>query len=385
MSQRPAQTVDPHVLDHAFKGRRWWLWVGTLVIVLFSYQLTAVFGRTRQQSIEAVAARRGDLTLYLNELGIVMPASTVTIHTRVDGELVNVHFKEGQTVKTGDLLTEIDQRPFKVQLAQAEGRMARDRALLVHAQTQLARYKELFAQNIIARQDLDTQQSLAGQYAGLVENDQAAIDGASLDLAYCRISSPINGRVGLRLIDPGNIVHAIDTQGLTVITQVQPVAVIISVPQDDLPRVMKATKGSQLLVDAYDRGFKNHLARGTLLTLDNEVDLSTGTVKLKASFPNQDNALFPNQSVNIRVTVDTMRSTVLIPESSVHQSSQGMFVYIVKSDQTLTMRSVVVGADQGDTAAISRGLNPGELVALDGTDKLQHSTRVSVQVARSSP
>jgi membrane fusion protein, multidrug efflux system len=381
MSQQPALTGDEQMLDDAWKGRRWWLWAGTLALLLVVYRTMAGFGRTQEQSIEAVAAKRGDLNIYLNELGTVTPLKTVIVHTRVDGELVDVYFKEGQTVKAGDRLAEIDPRPYQVQLAEAEGQMARDRASLVNAQAHLARYKELFAQNIIARQDLDTQLSLAGQYAGVVKKDQALIDGARLNVAYCHITSPIDGRVGLRLVDPGNIVHTIDTQGLLVITQLQPVAVIFSVPEDDLPRVTKAMNAvSQLPVDAYDRGFKNQLATGTLLTLDNAIDQTTGTVKLKASFPNQDSALFPNQSVSTKLLVDTTHDAVLIPAAGVQRSSQGTFVYLVKPDRTVAMRSVVVGATQGDTAAIN-GVNPGELVVVDGADKLRRGSSVSVQVA----
>jgi multidrug efflux system membrane fusion protein len=352
------------------------------VLLLVVYSTTTGFGRTREQSIEAVSARRGDLNIYLNELGTVTPLKTVTVHTRVDGELVNVYFKEGQTVKAGDPLAEIDPRPYQVQLAEAEGQMARDRAALVNAQAQLARYKELFAQNIIARQDLDARESLAGQYSGVVRNDQALIDSARLNLFYCRITSPIGGRVGLRLVDPGNIVRTIDMRGLMIITQVQPMAVIFSIPEDQLPRVTKAIKAvSQLPVDAYDRGFKNQLASGTLLTMDNEIDQNTGTVKLKASFPNEDNALFPNQSVSTRLLVGTMHDAVLIPAAGVQRSSQGIFVYVVNHDRTVAMRNVVVGATQGGTAAIDQGVNPGELVVVDGTDKLRHGGSVSVQLA----
>ncbi len=376
-------------------SRRWWFWAGAAVVLLVVYRVVAGLGRDRDQSAEAAAAirnrsipvsaaaaKRGDLNLYLTEIGTVTPFKTVTVHTRVDGELVKVLFKEGQMVKEGDLLAEIDPRPYQVQLTQAEGQMARDRASLINARSQLARYKQLYTQNIVARQDLDNQQSLAGQYEGAVQNDQGLIDSAKLNLTYCRITSPINGRVGLRLVDPGNIVHAADTQGLMVITQLQPIAVIFSIPEDDLPRVQKAMSNTaQLSVDVYDRALKNQLATGTLLTLDNEIDPSTGTVKLKASFPNQDNALFPNQFVNAKLLVETRRDAVLVPIASVQRSSQGAFVYVVKPDQTVEMRPVKVDAAQGGTAAIASGLNPGELVVVEGTDKLRQGAKVSVQLA----
>ncbi|HKM99322.1 MAG TPA: MdtA/MuxA family multidrug efflux RND transporter periplasmic adaptor subunit [Candidatus Binataceae bacterium] len=375
--------------------RHWWFWAGALVLLVVVYRIVAGIGRERAQSAEAAAAvrnlsvpvqatgaKRGDLDLYLNEIGTVTPFQTVTIHTRVDGELIRVLFKEGQIVKDGDLLAEIDPRPYQVQLTQAEGQMARDKASLINARSQLARYKELYAQNILARQDLDSQQALAGQYDGSVKNDQGLIDSANLNLVYCKITSPLNGRVGLRLVDPGNIVHAADAGGLMVITQIQPIAVIFSIPEDDLPRVIDAMKATpQLPVDAYDRSLKTKLATGTLLTLDNEIDQSTGTVKLKASFPNQDNALFPNQFVNAKLLVDTKRNAVLIPTAGLQRSSQGAFVYVIKPDQTVEMRMVTVAASQGDLTAIASGVNPGELVVVDGTDKLRQGTKVSVQLA----
>jgi multidrug efflux system membrane fusion protein len=376
-------------------GRRWWFWAGALVLLLVLYRLGTGLGRDRGQSgdsaaamrnqtvpVAAAAAKRGDLSLYLTEIGTVTPFKTVTVHTRVDGELVRVQFKEGQMVNEGDLLAEIDPRPFQVQLTQAEGQMARDRASLVNAESQLARFKQLFAQNIVARQDLDNQQALVGQYEGAVKNDQGLIDSAKLNLTYSRITSPLSGRVGLRLVDPGNIVHAADTQGLMVITQLQPIAVIFSVPEDELPRVMNAIKATpDLPVEVYDRSLKNLLATGALLTLDNEIDQSTGTVKLKAKFPNEDNALFPNQFVNAKLLVETKHDAVLIPAAGLQRSSQGSFVYVVKPDQTVEMRMITVSAAQGGIAAIATGLNPGELVVVDGTDKLRQGSRVSVQLA----
>ncbi|MGO9602741.1 MAG: MdtA/MuxA family multidrug efflux RND transporter periplasmic adaptor subunit [Candidatus Binataceae bacterium] len=375
--------------------RQWWFWAVAALVLIVGYRIVTGIGRERAQSAEAAAAvrnlsvpvqatgaKRGDLDLYLNEIGTVTPFQTVTIHTRVDGELMRVLFKEGQVVKEGDLLAEIDPRPYQVQLTQAEGQMARDKASLINARQQLNRYKELYAQNILARQDLDTQESLAGQYEGAVKNDQGLIDSANLNLVYCKITSPLNGRVGLRLVDPGNIVHAADAGGLMVITQLQPIAVIFSIPEDDLPRVIDAMKATpQLPVDAYDRSLKNKLATGTLLTLDNEIDQSTGTVKLKASFPNQDNALFPNQFVNAKLLVDTKSNAVIIPTAGLQRSSQGAFVYVIKPDQTVEMRMVKVAATQDDLTAIASGINPGELVVVDGTDKLRQGTKVSVQLA----
>lgn len=376
-------------------GRRWWFWAGAALLLVAIYRIGAGLSRDRDQSAEAAAAirsqttpvaaaaaKRGDLNLYLTEIGTVTPFKTVTVHTRVDGEFIRVLFKEGQMVKEGDLLAEIDPRPFQVQLTQAEGQMARDRASLLNANNQLARFRELYAQHIISKQDLDNQQALSGQFAGAVKNDQGLIDSARLNLTYCNIASPIAGRVGLRLVDPGNIVHAADPQGLMVITQLQPISVIFSIPEDDLPRVSKAiTDTPGLPVEVYDRGLKTQLATGKLLTLDNQIDQSTGTVKLKASFPNDDNALFPNQFVNAKLLVETKRDAVLVPAAAVQRSSTGSFVYVVKGNETVEMRNVSVSAAQNGVAAIASGVNPGELVVTDGTDKLRQGSRVTVQLA----
>jgi membrane fusion protein, multidrug efflux system len=370
---------------------RLWLWTGTLVLLVALYRLTAGFGRAREQlvgpsaaassqnglaEVEVAAAQRGDLNIYVNELGIVVPSRILTVHTPVGGELVHVY------VKAGDLVAEIDPRPYEVQLTGAEGRFAQDRALLANAEAKLARYKELFQQNIIAKQDLDNQQSLAGQYAGAVKSDQALIDRAKLNIAYCWITSPTSGRVRQRLADPGSIVSPTDTQGLMVIAQLRPIAVAFSMPDGDLPRVVKATSTMpEFPVDAYDRTRKTHLATGTLLTLDNEIGPTNGTVKLKASFPNQDNALFPNQLVNARLLVDTVRDAVLIPAAAVQRSSLATFVYVVKWDQTVETRGVVVGATQGDTSAITAGLDPDELVVVNGATKLRPGSKINLQLA----
>jgi len=397
MERKSLFMVKDDEAQQASLYRRLWFWSGTLVLLLVLYRLTAGFGRAREQvvgasaaastqnalaEVEVAAAQRGDLNIYANELGIVAPSRILTVHTRVGGELVHVYFEEGQTVKAGDLVAQIDPRPYEIQLTEAEGQIAQDRALLANAQAKLARYKDLFQQNVIARQDLDNQQSVAGQYAGAVKSDQALIDRAKLNIAYCWITSPIGGRVRQRLADPGSIVSPTDTQGLMVITQLRPISVTFSMPDDDLPRSVKATGTmSEFPVDAYDRTLKTHLATGTLLTLDNEIEQTNGTVKLKASFPNEDNALFPNQVVNARLLVDTIRDTVLIPAAAVQRSSQATFVYVVKWDQTVETRSVVVGTTQGDTSAITAGLDPGELVVMNGARKLRPGSKISLQLA----
>ena len=336
--------------------------------------------------VAAVPAKISDLKQYITAIGSVTAYYTVTVKSRVDGELDKVNFTEGQMVKAGDLLAEIDPRPYQVQLTQAEGTLAKDLASLENNKILLARDKELYAQKVIARQDLDNQQALVGQFAGSIESDKGAVDNAKLQLTYSRITAPITGRVGLRLVDPGNIIHATDANGLAVITQLQPIAVDFSIPEDDLPNLQSAMKSDpQLTVEAYDRDFKHKLATGALLTTDNQIDQTTGTIKLKAAFPNEDNALFPNQFVNARLLVNTIQNTIVIPAAGLQRSQQGSFVYVVKPDKTVEMRPVTVGATQGDLVSIDKGLASGDLVVTDGVDKLQQGAHVSVQTAALPP
>jgi multidrug efflux system membrane fusion protein len=334
---------------------------------------------SRPMPVVAAPARKGNIDVSIDALGTVTPRNNVIVHTRVDGQLLSVAFREGQAVKAGDLLGQIDPRPFEVMLTQANGQMARDQAQLKNAQVDLERYQTLLAQDSISRQQVDTQAALVRQFQGAVESDKGAIDNAKLQITYARITAPISGRVGLRQVDPGNIVHASDSNGLVTITQVQPVTVIYPVPEDNVPRIVKRMQGTEAVaVDAFDRSGKTRLATGRLLTLDNQIDTTTGTVKVKAEFPNTDNALFPNQFVNVRMVVETHQDATLVPTAAIQRGAPGTFVFMVKQDKTVAVTPVQVGAVSGETTEVTRGLAPGTLVVVDGTDKLRDGSSVEL-------
>jgi membrane fusion protein, multidrug efflux system len=334
---------------------------------------------SRPMPVVAAPVRKGNIDVSIDALGTVTPRNIVVVHTRVDGQLLSVAFREGQSVKAGDLLAQIDPRPFEVMLTQANGQMARDQAQLKNAQVDLERYQTLLAQDSISRQQVDTQAALVRQFQGAVESDKGAIDNAQLQITYARIAAPISGRVGLRQVDPGNIVHAGDSNGLVTITQVQPVTVIYPVPEDNVPRIVKRMQGTEAVpVDAFDRSGKTRLATGRLLTLDNQIDTTTGTVKVKAEFPNTDNALFPNQFVNVRMVVETHQDATLVPTAAIQRGAPGTFVFMVKQDKTVAVTPVQVGAVSGETTEVTRGLAPGALVVVDGTDKLRDGSSVEL-------
>lgn len=331
------------------------------------------------QPVHVAAATAGDMPIVLTALGTVTPLATVTVKTQLSGTLQSVAFKEGQFVKAGDLLAQIDPRPYQISLENAEGALAKDAALLQTARLDLKRYRTLLAQDSIAAQQVDTQASLVKQYEGQVQSDRASIDTYKLDLTYARITAPVSGRVGLRQVDAGNYVTPSDANGIVVITQLQPISVIFTTSEDNLPAVLKRMHaGAKLSTTAYDRNNTVPLETGYLETIDNQIDTSTGTVKLRALFPNTSQMLFPNQFVNARLLIDTIHDAVIVPSSAVLNGSNGPFAYVVKPDNTVTVRPLKVGPVDGERTSIASGLAIGERVVTDGSDRLREGSKITV-------
>lgn len=371
---------------------RRWLWLTALVLVALA--ATVVLARAmrtqkpagppraagpRAVPVVGVAAKTGDLGVYQTGLGTVTPVKSVTVRSRVDGELVSVNYHEGQFVRAGELLAQIDPRPFEVQLHQAEGQLAKDEAALRNARADLERYQTLLAQGLIPKQQFDSQAATVDESQAATRSDRAQVESARLNLTYSNVVAPISGVVGLRLVDPGNMVHATDQGGLVTIAQQQPITVVFTIAADRLPPVVKQLKaGRSLAVEAWDRDFQKRLATGSVLAVDNQIDAATGTVRVKALFRNDDSALYPSQFVNARVLVDTVRQAVLVPTAALQRSPQSTYVYVVKPDSTVETRNVEVQLTEGEDTAIRSGVSPGEMVVVDGVDKLQPGATVTL-------
>jgi multidrug efflux system membrane fusion protein len=382
------------------RSRSPWIWLAVVVLIGAGYGIwryerapagassaTGRKGGAGPAAIPVVAAtaRKGDIDVYYTGLGSVTPILTETVKSRVDGQLMSVAYKEGDLVHKGDILAEIDPRPYQVQLTLAQGQLARDQAQLENAKIDLARNQALSAKGLIPQQTLATQESLVAQDTGIVKTDQGQVDSANLNISYCHIRAMITGRVGLRLVDPGNMVHASDANGLVVITQMQPISALFTISEDELQVVLKKMRaGDKLTVDAFDRDNKTKLATGTLSSLDNEIDSATGTLRLRATFENEAGTLFPNQFINVRLLVEAKHGVTLVSTAAIQRNVQATYVFLVKPDKPVTTRPVTVGATEGDDSEITSGLNAGDVVVLTGIDKLQEGSKVDAQIAKAS-
>ena len=371
---------------------RWRLVAGIVLVllaVLGIYQtarwvrtVPAPGGRFPQgaaQTVGASTATLGNVRVVVNALGTVTPLATVTVQTQINGQLIDVGFTEGQLVTKGDFLAQVDARPYEYLKEQYEGQLAHDQGLLAQAQMDQKRYQTLAQQNSIARQQAEDQVFIVQQYVGSVKQDQGLVDAQALNIAYCRIVAPITGRVGLRLVDPGNYVQTANNSGIAVITQLQPISVVFSIPEDELPGIMpQFSAGTPLAVAAYDRANLRQLAVGKVAAVDNQIDTTTGTVKVRAQFDNADNALFPNQFVNARLLVKTLENVVTVPTAAIQRGAPGAYVYVINADNTVSVRTVSTGPIDGNVTAINSGLSAGDRVVVDGTDRLRDGLKVTI-------
>lgn len=363
------------------------LWIAALVVlVLFVWLLVHLFFKPKPHPpvppgvpVSTGVVKQGEIGIYLDALGTVTPVYTVTVTSRVTGELTDVYYQEGQMVKKGDLLAAIDARPYQALLTQAQGQLARDQALLKNARLDLVRYQNAFEQHAIPEQQLATQQALVDQDAGVVQLDQGNLAAAQVNVDYTRISSPIDGRVGLRTVDPGNIVPADGATGLATVTQIQPITVIFDISEDDLPPVTEQlSAGRTLGVTALDRSQQRKLAEGSLITIDNQINPTTGTVRARATFPNRKSELFPNQFVNARLLVKTLTNVDLVPSAAIQRNNDAAFVYVIQPDDTVVSRDVKITAVDGETSAVT-GVKPGDKLVTDGFDKLQSGSKITIR------
>lgn len=336
--------------------------------------------------VQASEAVRQSVPQYLSALGTVTAAKTVTVRSRVDGDLIAIHFTEGQQVAAGQLLAEIDPRPYQVALIQAQGQLAKDQATLANARRDLARFDKLVKTNLVSQQELDTQRSLVSETLGTIKADEGSVASAQLNLTWCRITAPVSGRLGLRLVDEGNYISSGDTTGIVVITQTHPVDLVFNLPENDISTLLKAQKSGQPMpVEAWDRSNKTLLTTGALLSMDNQIDTTTGTIKLKARFNNSDDILFPNQFVNARLKVNTLQDAIVIPAAALQMGNEGHFVWVVNAENKVSKKLIETGLQDSEKVVISAGLDAGERVVTDGIDRLTEGARVEIVAPQSTP